>query len=108
MRPDGRAARSADMAETIETLQRRMDAAVAALDFEEAGRCRDMISALRGGASPDEAEAARDAGLRRQEPGAMGLGTSRQQVTPPAGWRPPPRPDPMTSGRSGRRRRGDA
>lgn len=92
------------MAVTIETLQHRMDAAVAALDFEEAGRCRDMINAMRGGATAAEAEAASFAGLQRQEPGAMGLGTSQQRVTPPAGWRPPPKPDPMTAGRSKRSR----
>lgn len=80
-----------------------MDEAAAALDFEEAGRCRDMLNALRAGASASEVEAAGGAGLRRQEPGAMGLGTSRQQVTPPAGWRAPPKPDPMTTGRPRRR-----
>jgi len=92
---------------SIEALQRRMEEAVLALDFEEAGRCRDMIHALRGGATAAEAEEADFAGLKRQRPGAMGLGTSQQTVTPPAGWRPPPRPDPMTAGRSRRGRRRD-
>lgn len=89
---------------TIEMLQRRMEDAVIALDFEEAGRCRDMINAMRGGATATEAESADFAGLGRQEPGAMGLGTSQQRVSPPAGWQPPPKPDPMTAGRSKRRR----
>lgn len=89
---------------TLKTLQQRMDRAVAALDFEEAARCRDMISAMRGGATAAEADAANFAGLQRQEPGAMGLGTSQQRVTPPDGWRPPPKPDPMTSGSSRRNR----
>jgi hypothetical protein len=44
-------------------------------------------------------QAANTAGLKRQQPGAMGLGTSQQKVTPPAGWKPPPKPDPMTKGR---------
>ncbi|WP_066726688.1 UvrB/UvrC motif-containing protein [Sphingomonas pituitosa] len=93
---------------TIKILQQRMEEAVAALDFEEASRCRDMINAMRGGATAVEAEAARFEGLTRQEPGAMGLGTSQQKRTPPAGWRPPARPDPMTAGRSrhGRKRKG--
>jgi hypothetical protein len=57
------------MNDTIAELQRRMDAAADDLDFE------------------------------RQQPGAMGLGTGRQRPVPPRGWKPPPKPDPMTSGR---------
>lgn len=93
------------MDDTIETLQRKMEAAARALDFEKAQRYRDQISLMRGGATAVEAEAADLSGLVRQHPGAMGLGTSQQQVTPPPYWKPPPKPDPMTSGRSPRRRR---
>jgi len=89
---------------TIEILQQQMDDAVAALDFEKAARCRDRISAMRGGATAAEAEAARFEGLTRQAPGAMGLGTSQQRMVPPAGWHPPPKPDPMTARRSTRGR----
>ena len=104
MRPDVNAKRSADMTDTIETLQTRMEAAALAPDFEEAKRCRDKINMTRGGATAAEAEKTEFAGLDRQRPGAMGLGSSRLGVTPPPGWRPPPKPDPMTSGhsRSGR------
>jgi hypothetical protein len=94
------------VSETLKILQQKMDAAVAALDFEEARRCRDKINLLRGGASPAEADRSETRGLDRQRPGAMGLGTSQQRVTPPAGWKPPPKPDPMTAGRSSRGRRG--
>ena len=95
------------MVETIESLQRKMDAAAAALDFEEAKRCRDRISLMRGGATAAEAEQAVTAGLVRQQPGAMGLGTSQQRMTPPPGWQPPPKPDLKTTGRtSPNRRRG--
>ena len=80
-----------------------MAAAAEALDYEEARRLRDLLALVRGGASLEEAEAADTAGLKRQQPGAMGLGTSQQRVSPPAGWKPPPRPDPMTRGRSKRR-----
>ena len=90
------------MTETLLTLQRKMEAAVQALDFEEARRCRDQISLMRNGATAAEAEAADMTGLQRQQPGAMGLGTSQQRMTPPQGWKPPPRPDPMTSGRGNR------
>ncbi|RYD57207.1 MAG: excinuclease ABC subunit B [Sphingomonadales bacterium] len=90
------------MTDTIETLYQRMDAAARALDFEEARRLRDRINLVRGGATADEAERADAAGLTRQQPGAMGLGTSQQRMVPPPGWRPPAKPDPMTAGRSRR------
>jgi hypothetical protein len=96
------------MDETIEALQRKMDAAAAALDFEEARRCRDRINLIRGGATPGEAEQADTSGLLRQQPGAMGLGTSQARVVPPAGWQPPAKPDPMTTGRNRRGRNGSA
>jgi len=90
--------------DTIDTLRKRMEAAAEALDFEEAKRLRDRISLMRGGATAAEAEEADLSGLRRQKPGAMGLGTSQQRVEPPAGWKPPPKPDPLTRGRGSRRR----
>lgn len=93
------------MKDEIGDLQRRMEEAAAALDFEEAKRLRDRIALIRGGASREEAARADTSGLVRQQPGRMGLGTSQQRVTPPAGWAPPPKPDPMTRGRSRRRGR---
>jgi len=74
------------------------------LDFEEARRLRDQLTLLRGGASIDDVEAADTSGLDRQQPGAMGIGTSRQRMTPPPGWQKPPRPDPMTRA-TGRRKK---
>ena len=93
------------MRSDLETLRRRMEAAAAALDFEEAGRLRDQLSLLSH--RPDdpiggEVDTSR---LQRQQPGAMGLGTSEQRVTPPAGWKPPPRPDPLTAVHKTRGRR---
>jgi hypothetical protein len=93
-----------EMSETLHDLQLKMDAAARALDFEEAKRCRDKISLIRGGATASEAEQADLLGIERQQPGAMGLGTSQQRVTPPKGWQPPPKPDPMTSGQTVRRK----
>jgi hypothetical protein len=92
------------MGEAIAELQRLMEAAAEALDFEEARRLRDRINLVRGGATPEEAETADTSGLVRQQPGAMGIGTSQQRVTPPAGWKPPRKPDLMTKGR-GRERK---
>jgi hypothetical protein len=91
------------MEDTADALRKRMEAAALALDFEEAKRLRDRINLMRGGATADEAERADASGLLRQTPGAMGLGTSQPRPVPPADWRPPAKPDPMTKGR---RRRG--
>ncbi len=91
------------MVEDLASLHERMEAAAAALDFEEARRLRDRIALIRGGASRDAADAADTDGIDRQQPGRMGLGTSRQQVEPPAGWVPPARPDLMTNRRPRRR-----
>ena len=88
------------MDKTVEDLQRDMQAAADALDFEEARRLRDRINLLRGGADAEEAARADTTGLARQQPGAMGLGTSRQRPVPPPEWKPPKKPDPMTANRS--------
>lgn len=93
------------MTDEIDNIRRRMEAAAAALDFEEAKRLRDRMNLLRGGADAQGIGDIDTSGLTRQRPGAMGLGTSQQRVTPPDGWTPPPRPDPMTKGRSRRRGR---
>jgi hypothetical protein len=86
-----------------EDIRLRMEAAARAMDFEEATRLRDQLNLIRGGASRAEAEQADTSGIGRQQPGAMGLGTSQQRVTPPpSGWKPPRKPDPLTTGRSRR------
>ncbi len=88
------------MSDRLEQLRAAMEAAAADMDFERAARLRDRISILRG-ADPDaDADAIDTSGLTRQQPGAMGLGTSQQRMTPPPGWTAPPRPDLMTRGRT--------
>ncbi len=82
------------MTVSIEGLRLEMEAAAAALDFELAGQLRDRISLLRGGGADVD-----PAGLERQRPGAMGLGTSQSRVVPPEGWVKPVKPDPMTKRR---------
>lgn len=79
-------------------------------DYETAAQLRDRISLLRSAPAETEPVDFDPTGLMRQAPGAMGLGTSQQRVTPPAGWSPPKKPDPMTTGRSrrgGRRKGGE-
>jgi hypothetical protein len=89
----------------IETLRQKMEAAAQALDFEEARRLRDRITLMSGGAPASEAGNADHAGVRRQQPGAMGLGTGQPRVAPPADWIPPAKPDLKTRGQSRRDRR---
>jgi hypothetical protein len=84
-------------------LKRRMEAAAADLDFEEASRLRDALSILQGGSTKPAEDSL--SGWTHQEPGAMGLGTSDQKMTPPPGWTPPARPDPMTARHSRRGKR---
>lgn len=93
------------MVSPLETVRLRMEAAAEAQDFEEAARLRDQYSLLRGqpGAEPPaDMDTSR---LKRQQPGKMGLGTSEQAMTPPPGWVPPQRPDPMTTSTRGAKRR---
>jgi len=75
----------------IELLAARMAEAAAAEDFEQAARLRDEIEALRGGAA-----------VRKPPPGQMGLGTHIPVAEPPAGWKRPKKPSPLTSGVKGR------
>ncbi len=91
--------------ETIETLRLAMEAAAERGDFEEAAVLRDRISILRSMPPGSVASEYDTSGLVRQKPGAMGLGTSQQSVSPPEGWVPPKKPDLMTKGRSRRRGR---
>lgn len=79
----------------IGALERRMAEAVAAEDFETAARLRDRIAARKASAA--------DTLFRRQTPGRMGLGTDQQVMAPPKGWKPPKKPDLMTSNTKPRR-----
>lgn len=77
----------------IVELKRRMAAAVQDEDYELAARLRDRIAELEGSL------------FKRQVPGRMGLGTSEQVFKPPRGWKPPKKPDLMTSNTKPRRGR---
>ena len=67
---------------TVEELEAQMAAAVAREDFEAAARLRDQIAGLTS--------------FRRHTLDEMGIGTDSQVYRPPKGWKPPPKPDPMT------------
>lgn len=88
------------MKKGIDSLRQRMQAAVEELNFEEAKLLRDTIALMQDGASLDEAEETLLLQSMRQRPGAMGLGTGQPRPQPPQSWRPPKKPDPLTSRRS--------
>jgi hypothetical protein len=74
-------------------LEKQMQKAAEAMDFETAARLRNEIAELRGQSAPGT-----DTPLVRQPPpGEMGLGTHIPVVAKPKGWNPPKKPDPMTS-----------
>lgn len=85
-------------------LERAMAAAAAREDFEEAARLRNQLFVLRAGGGGDDA-GADFAGLIRQRPGAMGIGSQHPVPDRPPGWKPPKKPDPLTRG-TGRRGKG--
>lgn len=91
----------------LDDLKQQMEEAVAAEDFETAGKLRDQIESVRhGNLVRGVGEAPQASYFQRQVPGKMGLGTDQQVYAPPADWVPPRKPDPMTTGhsRGGRRK----
>ncbi len=106
---------SAGLPGQLSDLEIAMAEAAAAENYEEAARLRNaiqiakqagMAAAEAGLAGAPEGEAD-FAGLSRQEPGKMGIGSQVPKRTPPDDWTPPKKPDPMTAGhkRGGRRKR---
>ncbi len=87
------------MDDDLPALKRFLADAVLAEDYEMAATLRDRIEALGPQVSTDLPPSK----LRRQEPGKMGLGTSDQKFKPPPGWKPPKRPDLMTTNTKPRR-----
>lgn len=85
--------------DVIARLTAEMAAAAEAQDFERAAALRNEIAVRRQAADGDAADAD-FAGLKRQQPGAMGIGSERPKRDAPVGWKPPKKPDPMTTGRS--------
>jgi hypothetical protein len=75
----------------IEALTADMQTAAAAEDFETAARLRNEIATLKG-----EIDGGGSPLVRQPPPGEMGLGTHIPVAQRPKGWRPPPKPDPMT------------
>lgn len=93
----------------LDELKAQMEAAVAAQDFETAGKLRVEIEGIQHSALVrnvgDQPQASY---FQRQTPGKMGLGTDQPVPRKPEGWVPPKKPDPMTANhsRGGRRTKG--
>jgi len=91
--------------DTLAALERAMIEAAAREDFEEAARLRNRLFIARAaGGESAGAEEADYAGVRRQQPGAMGIGSQHPRPARPVDWTPPRKPSPMTRG-TGRRNR---
>lgn len=84
--------------EQLVTLEKQMQAAAEAMDFETATTLRDEIAHLRGEA-PVQPGDPHTVTVGRPPPGAMGLGTHVPVRQPPKGWVKPKKPDFMTKGR---------
>lgn len=82
-------------------LNKQMQAAAEALDFETAARLRNEIARLKGEAPmPGEDESVT---VGQPPPGAMGLGTQVPVRQPPKGWVKPKKPDAMARNVKGRK-----
>ena len=88
----------------MDAIEQAMLAAAERNDFEAAAALRNQLLVLRqaDGVGADDADYA---GLKRQQPGAMGIGTQHPRPARPAGWTAPKKPGSMTanSGRKGKR-----
>lgn len=74
-------------------LEKQMQEAAAAFDFEKAAALRDELARLRG-----EAEDL----VGQPPPGQMGLGSNAPVRQPPKGWVKPKKPPSLTQNRKGR------
>ena len=88
-------------------LEKQMDAAAAAFDFETAAALRDEIARLRG--EYGEATEVHDADgepvrvvVGQAPPGQIGLGSNAPLRQPPKGWVKPKKPNLMTRNHKGR------
>ena len=83
-------------------LEKQMQAAAEAMDFEEATRLRNEMARIRGEA-PVQAGDPDTVTVSQPPPGAMGLGTQVPVRQPPKGWVKPKKPDLLTKNVKGRK-----
>ena len=80
--------------ERLVALEKQMQAAAEAMDFEEATRLRNEMARIKGETpiAPDDPDTVT---VSQPPPGAMGLGTQVPVRQPPKGWVKPKKPDLM-------------
>ena len=88
--------------ERLVVLEKQMQAAAEAMDFEEATRLRNEMARIKG-EGPVEADDPETVTVSQPPPGAMGLGTQVPVRQPPKGWVKPKKPDLMTKNVKGRK-----
>ena len=88
--------------ERLVVLEKQMQAAAEAMDFEEATRLRNEMARIRGEA-PVQAGDPDTVTVSQPPPGAMGLGTQVPVRQPPKGWVKPKKPDLLTKNVKGRK-----
>ena len=88
--------------ERLMVLEKQMQAAAEAMDFEEATRLRNEMARIRGEA-PVQAGDPDTVTVSQPPPGAMGLGTQVPVRQPPKGWVKPKKPDLLTKNVKGRK-----
>ena len=88
--------------ERLVVLEKQMQAAAEAMDFEKATALRNEMARIKGEA-PVEAGDPDTVTVSQPPPGAMGLGTQVPVRQPPKGWVKPKKPDLMTKNVKGRK-----
>ena len=88
--------------ERLVALEKQMQAAAEAMDFEKATSLRNEMARIKGEA-PVEAGDPDTVTVSQPPPGAMGLGTQVPVRQPPKGWVKPKKPDLMTKNVKGRK-----
>jgi hypothetical protein len=88
--------------ERLMALEKQMQAAAEAMDFETATSLRNEMARIKGEAplQPGDADTVT---VGQPPPGAMGLGTQVPVRQPPKGWVKPKKPDLMTKNVKGRK-----
>ena len=88
--------------ERLVALEKQMQAAAEAMDFETATALRNEMARIKGEA-PVEAGDPDTVTVSQPPPGAMGLGTQVPVRQPPKGWVKPKKPDLLTKNVKGRK-----
>ena len=88
--------------ERLVVLEKQMQAAAEAMDFEKATALRNEMARIKGEA-PVQAGDPDTVTVSQPPPGAMGLGTQVPVRQPPKGWVKPKKPDLMTRNVKGRK-----